>query len=132
MIKKILFICLAWALIAGPLQAQSNQPQSSINNAIDNLGKIGQDTGLGDQADTNIYGRLASYINVILGLIGIIAAIYIIFAGIRWLRAGGNEQEVTIAKETIKNAVYGLIAIFGAYALVNFVILKLIGSIAVK
>lgn len=128
MIKKILYICLAWALIAGPIQAA----QSSINNAIDNLGKIGKDTGLGEQTDTNIYGRIASYMNVILGLIGIITAIYIIFAGIRWLRAGGNEQEVTIAKETIKNAVYGLIAIFGAYALVNFVILKLIGSIAVK
>jgi len=98
----------------------------------ENLGKIGAKTGLGEiqnSGQVDIYTRLASYLNVLLGLIGIIASIYIIYAGIKWLRASGNEQIVTEAKDTIKSAIYGLIVVFGAYAIVNFVVLKLIGSI---
>jgi len=99
-----------------------------------NLGTVGVKTGLVTEAnknDADIYTRLANYLNVILGLVGILASIYIIYAGIRWLRAGGNEQEVTAAKDTIRSAIYGLIVVFGSYAIVNFVVLKLIGSIAV-
>ena len=107
--------------------------QKAFDSARDNLGKIGTETGLGEiqnEDNVEIYTRLASYLNVLLGLVGIIASIYIIFAGIRWIRAGGNEQIVTEAKDTIKSAVYGLIVVFGSYALVNFVVLKLIGSIS--
>lgn len=129
MVKKIFFTLLAgFILLANASQAAEN----AFDNARKGLGNIGTETGLGKieaKGDVGIYTRLANYLNVLLGLIGIIASIYIIFAGIRWMRAGGNEQIVTEAKDTIKSAIYGLIVVFGSYALVNFVVLKLIGSI---
>ena len=126
--KKIIItgVALLFFLPAGFIHAQQ-----VFDDAKNNLGKVGVGTGLVTEAnkgDADIYGRLASYLNVLLGLVGIIATIYIIFAGIRWIRAGGNEQSVTEAKDTIKSAVYGLIVVFGSYALVNFVVLKLIGA----
>lgn len=127
-IKKTFLLSILLFLAATPAGAQK-----AFDSARDNLGKIGTETGLGqiqgEGEEVDIYTRLANYLNVLLGLIGIIATIYIIFAGIRWIRAGGNEQIVTEAKDTIKSAVYGLIVVFGSYAIVNFVVLKLIGSI---
>lgn len=106
--------------------------ENVYDKARGNLGKIGTETGLGqieETGDAGIYTRLANYLNVLLGLLGIIASIYVIYGGYRWMRAAGNEQIVTEAKDTIRSAVIGLIVIFGSYALVNFVVLKLIGSI---
>ncbi len=128
-----IYPALLTSLIAITLFAPVASAQKAFDSARDNLGKIGTETGLGEiqnEDNVEIYTRLASYLNVLLGLVGIIASIYIIFAGIRWIRAGGNEQIVTEAKDTIKSAVYGLIVVFGSYALVNFVVLKLIGSIS--
>lgn len=105
---------------------------NAYDRARDNLGKIGTQTGLGEiqkQGQVDIYARLANYLNVLLGLVGIVASIYIIYAGIKWIRAGGNDEEVKAAKDTIRSAIYGLLVVFGSYAIVNFVILKLIGSI---
>lgn len=126
-----IYPALLTSLIGITLLTPLANAQDAFNDAKNNLGKVGVGTGLVTEAnkgDADIYGRLASYLNVLLGLVGIIATIYIIFAGIRWIRAGGNEQSVTEAKDTIKSAVYGLIVVFGSYALVNFVVLKLIGA----
>lgn len=131
MTKKIFSIGLS-GIIGLTLFVNFASAQKAFEDAKNNLGKVGVKTGLvleANKDDADIYTRLASYLNVVLGLVGIIAAIYIIFAGIRWIRAGGNEQTVTEAKDTIKSAVYGLIVVFGSYAIVNFVVLKLIGSI---
>ena len=105
---------------------------SAYDKARDNLGTIGTQTGLGEiqkSGQVDIYTRLANYLNVLLGLVGIVASVYIIYAGIKWIRAGGNDEEVKAAKDTIRSAIYGLLVVFGSYAIVNFVILKLIGSI---
>lgn len=105
---------------------------NAYDRARDGLGKIGAQTGLGAIQNTgqvDIYTRLANYLNVILSLVGIIASIYVIYAGVKWIRAGGNDEVVKEAKDTIRSAVWGLVVVFSAYAIVNFVILKLIGSI---
>jgi amino acid transporter len=63
-----------------------------------------------------------------LGLLGIIFIILIIFAGYNWLTAGGDEEKVTKAKQTLTRAVIGLIIIVGAYAITYFVFMSLPGA----
>ena len=123
--KKIIItgVALLFFLPAGFIHAQQ-----VFDDAKNNLGKVGVGTGLVTEAnkgDADIYGRLASYLNVLLGLVGIIATIYIIFAGIRWIRAGGNEQSVTEAKDRIKNAIIGLAVVFMAWIIVGFTVEQL-------
>lgn len=133
MVKRILLTFLLTAASFVFLANASQAAASAYDKARDNLGKIGAQTGLGEiqkDGQVNIYARLAGYLNVLLGLVGIVASVYIIYAGIKWIKAGGNEQEVTEAKDTIRSAIYGLLVVFASYAIVNFVVLKLIGSIS--
>jgi hypothetical protein len=43
-----------------------------------------------------------------------------IYAGISWMTANGNEQTVTTAKQMIVNASIGLVIVFAAYAITSF------------
>lgn len=60
-------------------------------------------------------------IRSVLGILGTIFIIMIIVAGVKWLSAGGDEKEVTTAKDYIKRAVIGLIITLSAWAIWSFV-----------
>ncbi len=60
---------------------------------------------------------IAIMINGLLGLMGIIFTILIIYAGWQWMTAGGNEEQVAKAKKTLNNATIGLLLVIVAYAL---------------
>jgi len=60
-------------------------------------------------------------ISAFLGLLGIIFIVLIIYAGFNWMTAGGDEEKVTKAKETLTRAVIGLIIIIAAYSITYFV-----------
>lgn len=78
-----------------------------------------QSIGLGtaDLKDTVI-----NIINWVLGLLGIVAVIMILWGGFTWLTAAGSEEKVEKAKEVISAAVIGLVIILLAWAIVNYVL----------
>lgn len=46
----------------------------------------------------------------------------VLYAGIMWMTAQGNEEQVTKAKTMIRNAIIGFIIISAAYAITYYVI----------
>lgn len=66
-----------------------------------------------------IIGRL---VGSALTLVGLIFFILVVYAGIRWMLARGNEEETKGALRTIVAATIGLIITFSAYAITNFVL----------
>ena len=52
---------------------------------------------------------------------GALAVIMIIYGGIRYITAHGDEKQVKVAKDTIVYSVVGLIIAIIAYALVTFI-----------
>lgn len=64
---------------------------------------------------------VATVIELVLGFLGIIFVILMIFSGYQWMTAGGNEEQVKKATARIKNAVIGLIIVVFAYAITAFV-----------
>ena len=56
--------------------------------------------------------------NYILGFIAIIATLVVIWGGVQYLTAGGNEDAVANAKRTISYGVIGMVVAGLAYALV--------------
>lgn len=65
---------------------------------------------------------IGTVIKAALGLVGIIFLVLMVYAGIIWMIARGDEGKVEKAKDTIINSIIGLIIVVGAYAITNFVI----------
>lgn len=76
--------------------------------------------GLGGPAD---FGSIITIVtNLLLGIAGSIAVIFIIVGGIQYAVSAGDDGKVKSAKDTILNAVIGLVITVVAYAGVNFIV----------
>lgn len=69
--------------------------------------------------------NLAQYIQLVyqfgLGIMGIIAVVLIMFGGLRWIAAAGNESVISEAKEIIVSAVTGLVIGLLSYVILLFI-----------
>jgi amino acid transporter len=79
----------------------------------------------GDQ-NTTISGTILRYLNVFLGIVGILAVAYLIYGGFRYITSAGNEETAEEAKKIIQNAIIGLIVIILSYIIIT-VIIKAVG-----
>jgi len=80
-------------------------------------------TGLGT---SDVRTGVMRIVNALLGFLGIIAILVVLWGGLRWMISGGNEEKVGEAKKIITAGIIGLIIIFTAYAIATFVITSLI------
>ncbi|MBL7021879.1 IPT/TIG domain-containing protein [Patescibacteria group bacterium] len=78
-----------------------------------------QNIGLGDN---DLKGIITNIINIALGFLGLIAVVFILYAGFMWMTAGGNADRVDRAKKILIRAIIGLIIILSAFAIATFVI----------
>jgi len=84
-----------------------------------NLGfHAGQETGL-PQQDVRVI--VMYIIRNILGLLGIIFLIIILYTGFTWMTAGGNDEKVGEAKKWLTRSVIGLAIILSAYSITTFI-----------
>jgi hypothetical protein len=100
------------------LLAQQVDSLKRLNNAGATSG-YKQVTG---ESGANLGFIIATIINSLLGLVGVIFLVLIIYSGYTWMTAGGDEGKVEKAKETIGRAVIGLVIVLLAYAIANFII----------
>ena len=75
----------------------------------------------GSGSNQNLPDIITTIINVMLFIAGALAVIMIIYGGIRYITAHGDEKQVKVAKDTIVYSVTGLIIAILAYALVTFI-----------
>lgn len=75
----------------------------------------------GGQNDT-IEPIIQNIINIIFSLLGIIFVGFILYAGWCWFSARGNEEKLSRAKNTMNEAVIGLLIVLGSYAISYFVL----------
>lgn len=61
-------------------------------------------------------------INGVLGAVGAIALLYLVWGGITWMTSRGNSDSVKKGKDTIVWAILGLAMIFSSYVILKFVI----------
>lgn len=67
----------------------------------------------------------ANLINVLLGILGLIAVVIVLAGGFKWMTAGGNDEKVGEARKMIFSGVIGLAIILSAWAISLFVINQL-------
>jgi tetrahydromethanopterin S-methyltransferase subunit B len=61
-------------------------------------------------------------ITSVLSLMGVLFLILAIYGGYAWMTARGNEEAVEKAKDTLTNAIIGLVIVLAAYAISYFVL----------
>jgi hypothetical protein len=66
-------------------------------------------------------------IKAALGIVGSLALVMFIYGGFTWMTAAGNKEGIEKGKNIILWATIGLVVIFAAYAMVNFVLRTVIG-----
>ena len=79
-----------------------------------------------DISETSFSSTLGTMVKAALGFLGIIFIVLTIWAGYNWMTAGGNEEKVSKAKNTLIRAIIGLIIIVSSYAIWNFIFWKII------
>ena len=103
----------AVALAQGPF----NRAQGMVTNVAG---------AAGVNSTTDLPTMIGKIINVVLGFVGILLLGYILFAGFKWMTAGGDDKKVTEAQVMIKNAVIGLLIVVAAFAISSFVLASLV------
>lgn len=85
----------------------------------------GAGSAKGDSQQERLFGEegvFRTVTNVLLFIIGAIAVIMLIIGGIRYVLSGGDQAQVTSAKNTILYAIIGIVVAILAFAAVDFVI----------
>jgi hypothetical protein len=70
----------------------------------------------------------ANVINFILGLLGVIAIVIILFGGFKWMTAMGNDDNVAKAKALLGAGIIGLLIVLAAYAVSIYIIRTFLAS----
>ena len=67
-----------------------------------------------------------------LGIVGILATVVLVWAGVVWLTAAGNAEKIKLAKEYISGALIGLVLAFGSYLILYTINPELVRFDALK
>lgn len=97
---------------------------ASAGVVTEDLGKTGGAAKF-DVAHTDsftISKIVGTIIRSLLGLLGTVFLVLLVYAGYTWMTAGGNEEEVSKAKKLIAQAIIGLAIVLAAYGITAFVI----------
>lgn len=128
-VKALVLIILTLALFGfvGNFVLAEGDSLDKAKTGLDNTATkaFGSKIPFSESSIPAIIGQLIGYV---LSFLGVIFMVLIIYAGILWMTARGNDQDVEKAKEIIKNAVMGLIIVLAAYAITAFIGVVLTGG----
>ncbi len=110
---------LIWAvsLVAVPAVVGAQTDLLGVN--------YGASTGLGQQDPRE---TVANIIRIALSFLGIVAVVIVLWGGVLWMTAAGNDEKVGQAKKVLFSGLIGLIIILSAFAITQFVVNQLIGA----
>jgi len=132
--KKSLLYFFAFCLISffiglifiNPIIVSAEDPKKIIADPLTGLEKTaGKVEAFGPQIssfDNNfLQNKTGQVIGIVLSFVGVLFFILMIYAGILWMTAQGNEQQVKKARDLLINAIIGLIIVLAAYAITSFI-----------
>ncbi len=117
----LVFCFLMFALIMPLSAVWANSVSGGADGVLwdGQASNIQANVGLGNQ-DPRI--SVAKLINIVLGFLGILSLVLIMYAGFKWMTAAGNDEQVVSAKKLLSAGIIGLVIILSAFALAGFVL----------
>lgn len=101
-------VITAGLMAAAPALADNYGLDDAAPDAIQNVGP-------------NVPVLIGSVLGKVLGFTGTIFFVLVVYAGILWMTAAGNEEQTTKAKKILGAAIIGLVIVLSAYAITTFI-----------
>ncbi len=126
----VLALAIAFGALAGFTDLLDPVAASADTLSTDDLlpTTFSDETGL--SVDTDLESTIGKLIKVVLGFLGIVCVLIVLWGGFEWMTAGGNDDKVRDAKKRLIAGVIGMAIIFSAYAITSFVIGELLSATA--
>src|SRR3989338_171502 len=99
-----------------PVPTNSQFACSGIGGIIRNL--LG---ACGPAGATTASELILGVINILLAIVGLLAVLFVIIGGIRYITAHGNEEQAEGAKKTILHAVIGVVLVILSFAIITII-----------
>ncbi len=97
----------------------------NINYGLQDSGDKAGYTTVGKGKLVNLLPLVGQILGIVLSMIGVALFGLFLYAGIRWLIARGNEEDITKSKDIMEAAVIGMVIIFAAWGLASWVLKNL-------
>lgn len=117
--KKFLFLFLSLFLINFTFFNISNAQQGGDYGLAKTMAKGNLPKAFGGESD--LVARVGGITGVALSFIGLLFLILIVYSGILWMTASGNDQQIEKSKKIMIWAVIGVISVFASFAAVQFI-----------
>jgi heme/copper-type cytochrome/quinol oxidase subunit 2 len=95
-------------------------------DTLANVGEPAYTAGSAALARTNLAVTVATILNTVFSLLGIVFVVLFVYAGFLWMTAAGNETQIEKAKKIMTGAVIGLGIMLASYAISKFVTAELL------
>ncbi|HCB55518.1 MAG: hypothetical protein UU08_C0007G0016 [Candidatus Uhrbacteria bacterium GW2011_GWE2_40_58] len=118
--KKLASILFGMLLITGFCVALPTFAQTEMQSQMETFGEI---AGFTTSVDITVI--IARLIRTAISLLGIVAVVFVVYAGFLWMTAGGDKERVTKARGMIINALIGLVIVLSAFTITQFVLRSL-------
>jgi Trk-type K+ transport system membrane component len=113
----VLLATLASPLVASAQLTADQEDQFGIDSA--------RQVGLGEQ---DLKATIVGVVQTIMGFLGLLAVIVVIWGGVKWMTSGGEQAKVDEARKLIINGVIGLVIVILAFTIVTFVLGELLDA----
>lgn len=114
-IKFIFFLLIASCFFTQGVLASGDLSNSFKFSRLDRAAyRMGFNVGAETESVEGIVGIV---ISAILSFLGVIFLAYLIYGGVLWMTASGNDQQVEKAQKIIKQAVIGVLVVLISYSL---------------
>lgn len=94
--------------LAGPVLAVETGLEAAAPESLKNVG-------------SDIPSMIGRVLGSVLGFTGTIFFVLVVYAGLMWMTASGNEEQIAKAKKILTAAIIGLIIVLSAYAITQFI-----------
>jgi amino acid transporter len=121
--KKIILSVsiLFFIFFAGAVSAGSGNLSDAFK--VGDNGQLGGAASeMGYKAGVTPESVVATIVQIVLGLLGVVFVFFLVYGGIQWMVAGGNDEQIKKAQSIIKRAIVGLIITLAAYIVSVFII----------
>ncbi len=115
-----------FAVTVSTVQAQPSDGSGESAGAVSEeaLNRFLGGSGYGDKQTAESTGAvIAQIIQTILSLTGVVFLILAVIAGLRWMLAGGNDEQVEKSKTQLRNAVIGFALTMFAFTITYMIVI---------